>query len=97
MAFRLQNKMFDCRVNMPSRYKRDLMCRGCRGDPASGMEDYEKSQDPARGLEDCDESQDHLEVCPGYSELWLGLGPMSPLTRVRFFMRVQNKRKKRVL
>ena len=80
MAFRLQNKMFDCRVNMPSRYKRDLMCRGCQGDPASGMEDYDKSQDPARGLEDCDESQDHLEVL-----------------EVQFFMRVQNKRKKRVV
>ena len=80
MAFRLQNKMFDCRVNMPTRYKRDLACRACRGDPASGMEDYDKSQDPARGLEDCDESQDHLEVL-----------------EVQFFMRVQNKRKKRVV
>ena len=63
-------------------------------DPARGLQDCDESQDPTRGLEDCDESQDHLEVCPGYSELWLGLGSMSPLTRVR---RVQNKRKKRVV
>jgi hypothetical protein len=87
--------MFDCRVNMPTRYKRDLACRACRGDPAGGLVDQDESQDPARGMEDCDESQDHLEVCPGYSELWLGLGPMSPLTRVKFFLKVQNKRKKR--
>ena len=69
MAFRLQNKMFDCRVNMPARYKRDLACRACRGDPAGGLEDEDESQDhrgdAAVRLEDCDESQDHLEVCPG--------------------------------
>ena len=118
MAFRLQNKMFDCRVNMPARYKRDLACRACRGDPAGGLEDEDERQDhrgdaagrmedcdesqdhrggAAGRMEDCDESQDHLEVCPGYSELWLGLGPMSPLTRVRFFLRVQHKRKKNQL
>ena len=101
MAFRLQNKMFDCRMIMPARYKRDLACRACRGDPADGLEDEDESQDhrgdAAGRMEDCDESQDHLEVCPGYSELWLGLGPMSPLTRVRFFMRVQHKRKKNQL
>ena len=98
MAFRLQNKIFDYRVNMPARYKRDLACRACRGDPAGRLEDEDESQDhrgnAAGRMEDCDESQDHLEVCPGYSELWLGLGPMSPLTRARFFMRVQHKRKK---
>ena len=58
------------------------------------MEDCDESQDPARGMEDCDESQDHLEVCPGYSELWLGLGTMSPLSLVRFFLEVRNRRKK---
>ena len=80
---------------MPTRYKRDLACRACRGDPAGGLVGQDESQDPARGMEDCDESQDHLEVCPGYSELWSGLGPMSPLTRVKYFLKVQNKRKKR--
>ena len=88
IAFRLQSKMFDCRVNMPARYKRDLACRACRGDPAGELEAQDESQDhrddAAGRMEECDESQDHLEVCLGYSELWLGLGPMSPLTRVRF-------------
>jgi hypothetical protein len=50
MGYRLQTKMFDCQANMPSRYKRDLVCRACRPDPASGQEGQE-------------ETQDHLEVC----------------------------------
>ena len=83
MAYRLQTKMFDCRKNMPSRYRRDLQCRACRPDPASGQEGQE-------------ESQDHLEVCGGYRELWKGLGPMTPLTRVRYFIRVKNKRTKSI-
>jgi hypothetical protein len=33
-------------------------------------------------------------VCPGYSELWEGLGPASPETTVRYFMRVKMKRLK---
>ena len=81
MAYRLQTNMFDCRANMPSRYKRDLKCRACRPDPATG-------------LEGVDEKQDHLEVCVGYSELWKGLGPMTPLSRVRYFIRVKNRRTK---
>ena len=40
------------------------------------------------------EDQDHLEVCPGYGSLWDGLGPMTPRTRVRYFMRVDNKRRR---
>ena len=83
MAYRLQTKMFDCRANMPSRYKRDLLCRACQPDPASGREGQE-------------ETQDHLEVCRGYSELWQGLGPMTTRTRTRYFMRVKNKRSKAV-
>ena len=39
MAFRLETFMFDCRVNMPSKYFRDLKCRFCqpadRGRPPS--------------------------------------------------------------
>ena len=81
MAYRLQTKMFDCRTNMPSRYGRDLQCRACRPDPASGQ----------TGLE---ESQDHLEVCEGYREQWKGLGPMTPLTRVRYFIRVKTSEQK---
>ena len=66
---------------MPTRYKRDLICRACRTDPATGMEGH-------------DETQEHLEVCTGYSELWLGLGPMTPLAVVRYFSRVKHKRKR---
>ena len=65
MAYRLQTKMFDCRANMPSRYKRDLMCRARQTDPASWQEGQE-------------EKQEHLEICRGYSELWQGLGTMTP-------------------
>ena len=81
MGYRLQTKMFDCRANMPSRYKRDLVCRACWPDPASGQEGQE-------------ETQDHLEVCVGYSELWQGLGPITPRSRVRYFILVKNKRAK---
>ena len=81
MAFRLQNLMFDCRANMPTRYKRDLTCRACRPDPAAGLDGHV-------------ETQEHLELCTGYSELWLGLGPMTPQTVVRYFIKVRNKRKK---
>ena len=75
------NNMFDCRANMPSRYKRDFKCRAYQPDPATGLEAVE-------------ETQDHLEVCGGYSELLKGLGPMTPLSRVRYFIPVRNRRTK---
>jgi hypothetical protein len=81
MAFRLQNRMFECRSNMPTRYHRDLICRACRPDPAAGMDGHE-------------ETQEHLKVCVGYSECWQGIGPMTPLAVVRYFMKVKHKRKK---
>jgi hypothetical protein len=80
MAFRLQTRMFNCRGNMPSRYRRDLVCRACIPDGNGGLE--------------AEETQDHLELCRGYSELWLGLGPLTPRSRVRYFIRVNNKRTK---
>ena len=81
-AFRLQTRMFECRANMPRRYKQDLTCRACRPDPASELEGH-------------NETQEHLELCTGYSELWLRLGPMSPLTEARYFMKVKHKRKRK--
>ena len=33
-------------------------------------------------------------MCKGYSELWDGLGPATEESRVKYFMRVQNKRLK---
>ena len=81
MGYRLQTRMFDSRANMPSRYGRDLVCRACRPDPATGQEGHE-------------ETQDHLEICVGYSELWKGLSPMTSRSRVRYLIRVKNKRMK---
>ena len=81
MAFRLQTRMLDCRANMPTKYKRDMICRACRPDPATGMEGEE-------------ETQEHLEVCQGYGELWQGLGPLTPQSRVRYFMKLKAKRLK---
>ena len=40
------------------------------------------------------ESQEHLESCPGFSEIWQGLGPYSLVSRCRFFQRVKIKRLK---
>jgi hypothetical protein len=81
MAFRLQTRMLDCRANMPTRYQRDLICRACRPDPTTGLEGQ-------------DETQEHLEVCKGYSKLWEGLGPLTPQSRVKYFLKVKNKRMK---
>ena len=81
MAFRLQTRMLDCRANMPTKYKRDLICRACRPDPTTGMDGEE-------------ETQEHLEVCTGYGELWNGLGPLTPKSRVNYFMKLKNKRLK---
>ena len=78
IGFRLQTRMFDCRVNMPSRFQRDLAWRACSSDPTTGKAGKE------------DELQEHLEVCKGYSDLWQGLGPLTPLARARYFLRVNN-------
>ena len=80
MAFRLETRMFVCRANMPTLYKRDLTCRAWN----PGAE-----QGDAGPIED----QDHLEVCPGYANQWAGLGPMTTRTRVQYFMRVDSKRR----
>ena len=72
--------MFDCRANMSSSYKQDLTSRACRPDPASGLEGH-------------NETKEHLKLCTWYSELWLGLGPMSPLTEARYFMKVKHKKR----
>ena len=81
MAYRLETRMFICRANMPTMFKRDLTCRACTP---------EADQGGAGPIED----QEHLEVCPGYASQWAGLGPMTPRVRVNYFMRVDNKRRK---
>ena len=80
MAYRLETRMFVCRANMPTLYKRDLTCRACTPGADQGV---------AGPVED----QDHLEVCPGYASQWAGLGPMTTRTRVQYYMRVDNKRR----
>ena len=81
MAYRLETEMFVCRANMPAMYGRDLTCRAC----TPGAKD--------RGMGP-QEDQEHLEVCPGYASLWEGLGLMTTHTRVKYFMRVDNKRRR---
>ena len=71
MAFRLEVYQFDCRANMPTRYKRDLCCRACGpgvGEQKKEQEKEKEQQEEVRQIED----QKHLEVCKGYSELWVG-------------------------
>ena len=65
MALMLESYMFDCRVNMLARYKRDLKCRACLLDGSTGSEDLAKQPD---------EDEDHIEICQGYSKLWQALG-----------------------
>ena len=81
MAYRLQTKMFDCRANMPAKYKRDLECRACRPNTTIGQEIQE-------------ETQERIEVCQGYRALWVGLGPLTPLSRVKYFIHVKNQKAK---
>ena len=93
MAFRLETFQFDCRANMPTRYGRDLRCRACS--PQKQRENMEQRENTEqRDKEENIEDQEHLESCPGYSELWEGLGPYSPRARLQYFMRVKLKRLK---
>ena len=110
MAFRLETFQFDCRANMPTRYGQDLRCRGCNPGLQAGQgqereqgdqeqedqeqEQGEQEQEQGEQEQEQIESQEHLESCPGYSELWQGLGPYSLLSRCRFFQRVKVKRLK---
>ena len=93
MAFRLEVFQFECRANMPTKYRRDLRCQAC----GPGLVEQQEQREQQEGEQEQGgqvEDQDHLEVCPGYSELWEGLGPASPETTVRYFMRVKMKRLK---
>ena len=74
-AFRLQTRMLDFRGNVPTRYRRDMTCRACQPDPATGLAGQ-------------DETKEHLKVCPRYRELWQELGPSTPNTRVKYFQRI---------
>ena len=95
MSFRLETFQFDCRANMPTRYGRDLKCRGCSpglvGQEQVEEEQEEQEQEQQEQEQQQIKSQDHLENCPGYSELWQGLGPYSLLSRCRYFQRVKIK------
>ena len=93
MAFRLETFQFDCRANMPTQYGRDMRCRACS--PQKQRENMEQRENTEqRDKEENIEDQEHLESCPGYSELWEGLGPYSPRARLQYFMRVKLKRLK---
>ena len=103
MAFRLEVFQFECRANMPTKYRRDLRCRACgpglgeqqeQGEQQEGEQEQGEQDQGEQEQGGQVEDQDHLEVCPGYSELWEGLSPASPETTVRYFMRVKMKRLK---
>ena len=47
MAFRLETYQFDCRANMPTKYGRDLRCRGCN----PGLTEQEQEQEQERERE----------------------------------------------
>ena len=93
-AFRLESFQFDCRANMPTRYGRDLVCRACSPRHQAGQEQEQKSKKEQESDKEQEqiESQEHLEICPGYRELWQGLGHLTPLSRCRYFIRVKQKR-----
>ena len=77
MGFRLDCLMFDCRGNMPRRYRNDLRCRACTPDPA---------------VCGPDETQEHLEVCVAYSHLHDGLDILNVKDRITYFTRVKKGR-----
>ena len=87
MAFRLETFQYDCRANMPIRCnRRDLRWRACC--PRAGGE-------PGPGgavEEDYIEDQEHLEGCKGYANLLEGMGPYTPESRCRYFMRIKLRR-----
>ena len=100
MAFRLEVLQFDCRANMPTRYKRDLRCRACgpevreqeENEQENEQNEIEQNQSEKEQEEWKIEDQEHLEVCPGHSELWEGLGPINEQSRIRYFMRLKLKK-----
>ena len=68
MAFRLETFQLDCRANMPTRYGRDLKCRGCSpgwvGQEQEDEEQEEHEQEQQEKEQQQIESQEHLENCP---------------------------------
>ena len=83
MAFRLQTRLLDCRANMPTKYRRDLVC-------SAGPTDQILPQ----GWRARRKMMSIYKVCPGYGELWQGLGPLTPRSRVRYLIKLISKRLK---
>ena len=91
---------------MPTRYKRDLRCRACgpevreqeENEQENEQNEIEQNQNEQEQQEQEEwkiEDQEHLEICPGHSELWEGLGPINEQSRIRYFMRVKLKKLKK--
>ena len=68
-----------------------MVCRACS--PRQEQEHGDKEQEE-RKQEQNEKNQGRLKVCPGYSEIWSGLGPATEELRVQYFMRVKIKRLK---
>ena len=81
MAFRLETRMFVCRANMPTLY----VCMYCM---------TTADRDGPGPVTGPVEDQEHLKCCHGYASQWAGLGPMTPRTRVNYFLGVDSMRRK---
>ena len=61
MAFRLETFQFDCRVNMPTKYGRDLRCRGCNPGLTEQEQEREQEQEEQEQEEHEEQKQEHEE------------------------------------
>ena len=95
MAFKLETYMVDFRVNMLTRYNRDLKYKDCQPADvnASPSQNFSPSQHYSISLRP-NRDQDHLELCPAFTHLWKDLGSYDLLSRVRYFLRLKVARLK---
>ena len=74
-----------------------MRCWTCSPQEQSEDQEQRESQEQRANQEQTEdqeqiEDQEHLESCPGYRELWEGLGPYTPRWRLQYFIRVKLKR-----
>ena len=62
MAFRLETYQFDCRANMPTKYGRDLRCRGCNPDLTEQEQEQEQEREQEQEIEQDQEQEQEQEL-----------------------------------
>ena len=84
---------------MPPLYGRDLRCWTCSPQDQSEDQEQRETQEQRANQEQTEDQeqieeqdQEQIESCPGYRELWEGLGPYTPRSRLQYFIRVKLKR-----